>query len=179
MLPYANGLLWYWHEARANSPWYPVARLYRQEKINPFSGLFLALIQLPILIALYRVFWWGIKPGALVGSLYGFVANPGQLNPMFLSLIDLSLPNIYFAVLAGIFQFFQTKMLMPKPDKNKPKGKDMASIMQTQMVYLFPFLTVIILLRLPSALGLYWIASGLFSVAQQYFIIKKTDVKPN
>ena len=30
--------------------------LYRQEKINPFAGLFLALIQFPILIALYRVF---------------------------------------------------------------------------------------------------------------------------
>src|SRR5688572_820076 len=31
--------------------------LYRREKINPFSGLLLALIQLPILIALYNVFW--------------------------------------------------------------------------------------------------------------------------
>ncbi len=71
--------------------------LYKTEKINPFSGLFLALIQLPILIALYRVFWWGIKPGSLVGSLYSFVANPGNFNPMFLSLIDLSKPNIYFA----------------------------------------------------------------------------------
>jgi len=148
--------------------------LYRREKINPFSGLFLALIQLPILIALYNVFWNGLKPGEL-NNLYGFVANPVNINSMFLGLVDLSGPNLIFAVLAGIIQFFQTKMLMPKTDKNQQKGSDMAMMMQKQMVYFFPFITVIILLRLPSALGLYWIASGIFSIVQQYFILRKTN----
>jgi YidC/Oxa1 family membrane protein insertase len=40
------------------------------------------------------------------------------------------------------------------------------------MVYLFPFITVIILFRLPSALGLYWIVGGIFSIVQQYIILK-------
>src|SRR3989344_830297 len=39
--------------------------LYRKEKINPFSALFLALIQLPILIALYIVFQNGLSQEAL------------------------------------------------------------------------------------------------------------------
>jgi len=146
--------------------------LYRKEKINPFSGLILALIQLPILIALYRVFWSGLDASQL-NNLYGFVANPGQINSVFLGLIDLSHPNLIFTVLAGIFQFWQTKMLLPKLKKDKSKSSDVSSIMQKQMAYVLPFLTVIILFRLPSALGLYWVASSVFSIVQQYILIKK------
>ena len=152
--------------------------LYRKEKINPFSGLFLAIIQLPILIALYTVFWKGLNPAELA-NLYSFVYNPGEINSIFLGIIDLSKANFVLAVLAGIFQFFQTKMLMPKNSPIKGKGSDMSQIMQKQMVYFFPFLTVFILMNLPSAIGLYWIVSGLFSIIQQYFILKKSPKLSN
>lgn len=156
-----------------------VLELYKTEKINPFSGLFLALIQLPILIALYSVFWKGLRPEEL-SRLYEFVASPGQINALFLGIIDLSKPNLTFAILAGIMQYFQTKMLSPQnkamgPEGypgQKPKG-DFSQVMQKQMLYFFPVLTVLILLSLPSALGLYWTISGLFSIIQQYFILRK------
>jgi len=146
--------------------------LYRTEKINPFSGLFLALLQLPILIALYQVFWRGLKPEELA-ILYSFTQNPVHINAMSLGLIDLSKPHLAFAILAGLIQYFQTKMLLPKQAK---KGEaDISAMVQKNMVYLFPIITVVILLKLPAALGLYWIASGAFSIAQQYFMMKKTN----
>ncbi len=149
--------------------------LYKREKINPFSGLLLTFIQIPILIALYRVFWDGLNQKKLT-VLYSFVANPIQINPLFLHLVNLSKPNIILAILAGITQYFQTKMLLPKhqidPAK-KSKEVDVSQMMQKQMVYFMPVITVIILLGLPSALGLYWTVSGIFSVIQQYFIFKK------
>jgi len=148
--------------------------LYRQEKINPFSGLFLAIIQLPILIALYTVFRKGLNPSELI-NLYSFVLNPGKINAIFLGIVDLSKANFVLAVLAGILQFFQTKMLMPKSDPKQGKSSDMSQIMQKQMAYFFPFLTVFILMSLPSAIGLYWIVSGIFSIIQQYFILKKSS----
>ena len=148
--------------------------LYRKENINPFSSLLLAIIQLPILVALYRVFWNGLSASELK-YLYPFVANPGHINTIFLGIMDLSKPNWVFAIIAGGVQFFQTKLLLPKPQEGQKKGSDMAVMMQKQMVYFFPIITVLILLRLPSALGLYWIASGLFMVIQQYIIIKKTN----
>lgn len=146
--------------------------LYKTEKINPFSGLFLAFIQLPILIALYSVFWNGLKPEQLI-NLYGFVSNPGTINAIFLSIIDLSKPNFILALLASITQYFQTKMLLPKKDNNPASANDFSKIMQGQMTYLMPVMTLIILLSLPSALGLYWTASSIFSIIQQYLIIKK------
>jgi YidC/Oxa1 family membrane protein insertase len=146
--------------------------LYKNEKINPFSGLFLAFIQLPILIALYQVFWQGLKPEQL-NNLYNFVMRPIIINPIFLGLIDLSKANIYFAIIAGILQFFQTKMVASSQKKVKGSAPDMAQAMQTQMLYVFPVITIIILLSLPSALGLYWIISSIFSIVQQYYILKK------
>jgi len=156
-----------------------ILELYKKEKINPFSGLLLALIQLPILIALYRVFWQGLDPKELTG-LYSFVSNPGHINSIFLHIINLSKPNIIFAVLAGLVQYLQTKMLLPKDSPNKNnQGKDVdfSQAMQKNMTYFLPVFTVIILINLPSALGLYWIASGLFSVIQQYFIFKKDKLE--
>jgi YidC/Oxa1 family membrane protein insertase len=149
--------------------------LYKKEKINPFSGLLLALIQLPILIALYRVFWSGLNPKELAG-LYSFIANPGHISALFLHIIDLSKPNLIFAILAGLTQYFQTKMLLPQNNVQKndqKKQADFAQAMQKQTLYFLPIFTIIILINLPSALGLYWTASGLFSIIQQYLIIKR------
>ena len=148
--------------------------IYKKDKINPFSGLLLTIIQLPILIALYRVFWRGLDSDELK-NLYSFITNPSHINSISFSLIDLGKPNFTLAILAGIFQFWQTKMLLPKQNKNQPKSSSTSAIMQKQMVYIFPILTVVILLKLPSALGLYWLATSVFSIAQQYFILKKIE----
>jgi YidC/Oxa1 family membrane protein insertase len=50
--------------------------LYKTEKTNPFAGIFLVLIQLPILFALYRVFWAGGLPVIHTDLLYSFVTAP-------------------------------------------------------------------------------------------------------
>lgn len=149
--------------------------LYQREKANPFGGCLPLLIQLPVMIALYRVFWKGLDPEAM-SHLYSFVPNPGTIDPTFLGIINLSQPIIGLAILAGIVQFFQTKMIMPKKKKKAAKGDQMSrfsSMMQKQMLYFFPFFTVIILLRFPSAIALYWIVTALFSIVQQKLIFKK------
>jgi YidC/Oxa1 family membrane protein insertase len=150
--------------------------LWRENKINPLSSFMFLLIQIPILWTLYRVFWDGFKPGSL-GLLYGFVANPGTINPMFLGLINLSVALPAFAIAAGVLQFVQTKMIMPKPaDKGKTKQtqtEQFASMMQTQALYVLPVMEILIFWRLPAALSLYWIATSLFSIGQQYYILKK------
>lgn len=148
--------------------------LYKKEKINPFSGCLPLLIQLPILIALYQVFWQGFQLEQMK-FLYNFVPNPGEIDPSFLGMINLSEPNIYLAILAGAFQFIQTKMIQPKMQKMKTEqlSNKFAEMMQKQMLYFFPIFTVLILWGLPSAIGLYWLVSTLFSIAQQYFVFKK------
>jgi len=154
--------------------------LYKKEKINPFGGCLPLLIQFPILVALYRVFYTGLGPGTM-HHLYSFIPNPGTIDTSFLGLINLSQPSIVLAILAGIVQFFQSKTMTPQIKKTKEKQdtKDQFSeIIQKEMLYFFPIFTVFILWRLPSAVGLYWILTGLFSIYQQYLINRET-VKVN
>lgn len=145
--------------------------LYKREKISPFSGCLPLLVQLPVLLALYRVFWRGLQSTQL-SLLYGSVLVPESIDPNFFGLVDLSQPNWILAILAGIFQFFQVKMLSPKM-KGSKKEQGFSGAMQKQMQYFFPILTVLILFRLPSAIGLYWLTTTLFTVIQQYIIFKK------
>jgi len=149
--------------------------LYKKEKINPFSGCLPILIQLPILIALYQVFWKGLQPEAMA-NLYSFVQFPGVIDPTLLGLLNLSTPSLGLAVAAGILQFFQTKMLVPlqKSSGGQKKGtSDFSQLMQKQMLYFFPIFTVVILLRLPSAIALYWLVTSMFSIFQQYLVLNK------
>jgi len=144
--------------------------LYQKEKINPFGGFFLILIQLPILFALYQVFWKGLQKEEIV-YLYSFLRPIGEINPFFLGLINLSQANIVLAVLAGITQFFQSKMTIPSL-KPQDKTSQFSDIFQKQMLYFFPIFTFLILWKLPSAIALYWIVTSLFSIFQQKFVLR-------
>ena len=150
-----------------------IMELYQKEKINPFSGCLPLLIQFPILVALYQVFRKGLAPGEMT-NLYYFVSNPGQINSIFLGIIDLSRPSIILAALAGILQFIQTKMIsfgIPEI-KTKDKIGQFSKIFQKQTLYFFPILTFLILFKLPSAIGLYWLVSTVFTIFQQRLVFK-------
>ncbi|MCK4524930.1 MAG: membrane protein insertase YidC [Candidatus Andersenbacteria bacterium] len=158
--------------------------LYQKHKINPMSGCFPILIQFPILIALYWVFLNGFKDESL-SILYTFISNPGHINPMFIGLVNLSETNIVLAFIAGILQYFQTKMIMGnKKEEDKKENKkektpeektqDFAQSMSKQMIYLMPVLTFVFAMSFPSGLALYWAVTTLFAIVQQSLIIKKT-----
>ena len=147
--------------------------LYRQHKVNPFSGFLLLLVQLPILIALYRVFLNGFSVETL-SNLYSFISFPNSLNYLFLGLIDLNKRNIFIVAAAAVVQYFQGKLSAIK--LNKPfKDLTAAERMSRQMIYLGPILTILFLyfFNLPSAIGLYWLTTSAFSVIQQMIINKQ------
>ncbi len=148
--------------------------IYKEAKINPLASVGLTLIQLPILIAMFRVFQQAINQSGITNDLYSFVPLPQGLKFLFLEKINLAQPNIILTVAAGAFQFWQARMLIPKEKSNSQK-QDINEIMQKQSVYFMPLLTIFILFRLPSALALYWLATGIFSIAQQYALLKRTN----
>jgi len=151
--------------------------IYRQHKINPFSSMLPILVQLPILIAVYQVFWKGLKATQL--ALYSFVHNPGALNTLAFGFLDLSHRNIALAIITGLAQYWQTKMLTqtkpPSEVAKKPGAKDenVMAIMNKQMNVMMPLLTVFIGITLPSGLMLYWLVGLLLTILQQKLVFKK------
>ena len=156
--------------------------LYKQNKVNPFSSCLPLLIQLPILIALYSVMRGGLTMTDVGVNLYSFVHNPGQLNAISLGFLNMAKPNIILALLAGAAQFWQAKMLSRKqPPKNAGAGakdEDMMAMMNKQMLYMMPVMTVVIGASLPAGLTTYWLFSTLFTAIQQKVLFKKNGIKP-
>lgn len=155
--------------------------LYKRNNINPFASCLPLLIQLPIMFILYKVFTVGLNTDRF-DMLYSFTPRPEFINTIF-CWVDLSKPNIAFAIVAGVLQFFQSKMMMPpKPKVDKNKEQDAASIaanFSSQMIYMMPIMTILIAVKLPAALPLYWIVTTLFMIVQQKMLSRhKVKIDP-
>ena len=156
--------------------------LYKNNKVNPFTSCLPMLVQLPILIALYLVLRDGLASSNLAQNLYPFVHNPEKISAVSLGIFNLAEHNFVLAVLAGAAQFWQAKMLTRKtPPKNAgPGAKDegLAAMMNKQMLYFMPLMTVIIGMRLPGGLTLYWFLSTALMGLQQFILFRKLPPTP-
>ncbi|MFA5163696.1 MAG: YidC/Oxa1 family membrane protein insertase [Patescibacteria group bacterium] len=151
--------------------------LYKEHKINPFSSCLPILIQLPFLIAVYQVFRDGLNNK--LDLVYSFISKPETINTISFGFINLSEKNIYLAILAGAAQFWQGKMMIAKNKATSEtsiggtKDESMTAIMNKQMTYMMPILTVFIGATLPGGLTLYWLVITLLTALQQFVILKK------
>ena len=153
--------------------------LYKTEKVSPFSSCLPLLIQLPFFIAVYNVFRKGLTNGQSLDILYSFIKNPGSINPMFFGLVNLAQPNFVLAILAGFSQYWVSKMLVTKkqPAVAGAKDEDMAAMMNKQMLYFMPLITIFIGLSLPAGLTLYWFITTVLTGAQQIYMFRKVKTQ--
>ena len=186
-----------------------VMELYRERGVKPFSSIGILLIQLPIFIALFQVisiitqhpdrishYVYGfIKPFEAVGQL---IHNPHAGESLF-GVIDLAKTafqggKIYpalitLAVIAALFQYIQTKQLMPKSDSKKKlrdilkesagggqvDQSEMTAIMTSKMALFMPLLLLVFALFLPGAVILYYAVSSIVAVIQQHIILSRDE----
>ena len=162
--------------------------LYAKDKVNPAASCLPLLIQLPIFIGLYQALRIGLTSTSL-SLLYPFVPNPQHINTLFFGLTDLTKPSYVLTVLAAIVQFIQTKQILKPPaatvappptevaTSEGAKDEGMAAMMNKQMAYTMPIVTIIIGLKLPGGLTLYWFVMSLLTVLQQWWLMKKMPPK--
>ena len=150
-----------------------VMNLYREHKVSPLAGCLPLLIQLPLLLGLYRVFMLVIKPQAL-SLLYSFVPHPSSINHLLLGLLDISMPSRILAVVAGLLQFILGRM-MSASQQGAPAA---AAAMNRQMMYLLPVIIIVIGWSLPAGLSLYWAVTTLFSIGEQLYIRRASGILP-
>jgi len=150
--------------------------LYKNKGVNPFSGFLVLIIQIPIILALYWVFFRGGLPVIDQTLLYSFVSFPEMVNMKFLWVADISGRSILLALAASVTQYFQIKLTLPplKPrDKNAGLKEDMMRSFQLQMRYVMPLVVFGIAYFISAAIALYWTTSNLFALAQEVLVLKK------
>ncbi|MDP3771012.1 MAG: YidC/Oxa1 family membrane protein insertase [bacterium] len=151
--------------------------LYRESKVNPLSSCLPVLIQLPFLIGIY----WALQravSGQSFELLYSFVRHPGDLNPIAFGFLPVGKPSIPLAVIAGVAQWWATRMLLaqrPPPAIAAKGGKDedMMSMMNKQMSIMMPIMTVVIGATLPAGLTLYWFVTTALQGIQQHLMFRR------
>lgn len=182
--------------------------LYRENGVNPFSSIGVLLLQLPVLLALYSVIRLITQDkNNVVSHSFGFIQNFGYMkevtadignfNEKLFGTIDLThsalmgnkiyWPLMIMAVLAAVFQYFQSKQLMPQPKEKKSikqlfkeagQGKqadqnDVSAAMSSSMIKIFPILTFLFAVSVQGALALYLLMTTLVGWAQQTYILSR------
>ena len=157
-------------------------KLYQEHGVNPLGGCLPIIVQVIFLIAIYQVII-GISNGGFLANgadLYRFVSNPGEIAHHFFGIADLAKPSYLFAALAALAQFYQVKMMLDAQKTDQPAKKvddstepDFMAIMNKQMLFIGPGMTLFIGATFPAALSLYWLVSTVFTIVQQIFIFKK------
>ncbi len=180
------------------------AQLYKDHGFNPASGCLPQIVQIVVLIALFNAFRTVLKPtGAdLVKNLNPILYDNNKLpadfklSTKFYSL-DLSQPNVIkvpalpvplpglVLLLTGIIQLLSSKMMIPAVKKEEKLAEktaapedDMMAATQTQMVYMFPAMTIIFGYQFPAGLILYWLVFSLVSMGQQYLVTGWGGLRP-
>jgi YidC/Oxa1 family membrane protein insertase len=126
-------------------------KLYKEHKINPFSGCLPVLVQLPVLIAFYRVLLNAI---ALRGASFLWIKDLAQPDTIF-TVAGLSINPLPLAMTAGTF--LQQKMT--------PTGGDPQ---QQKMMMFMPFMMLFFFYNLAAGLTLYYTLQQLLSLLQQW-----------
>ncbi len=144
--------------------------LYKLHGVNPLMGCLPQLAQLPVLFALY----W-----AIIGVTNDEVTMAG-LEMAFLWLSDLAVPDVWLppgvdlpfklpgalALTAGATQWVVQRMMMNRMTKD-PQQQMIQNVMQ-----FMPIMIVFFAMQFPSGLALYWVVSNVFSIGQQWFIMR-------
>jgi YidC/Oxa1 family membrane protein insertase len=123
-------------------------RLYRENKVNPFGGFFLIIIQIPVFIALYKVLMETIE--LRQSPFFGWIKDLSDKDPYYIT-----------PIIMGATMFIQQKMT---PSAGDP--------MQAKIMLIMPIIFTFMFLNFPSGLVLYWLVNNILSIAQQYLIYK-------
>jgi YidC/Oxa1 family membrane protein insertase len=154
--------------------------LYKREKINPISGCWPVLIQIPVFFSLYKVlfvtiemrhapfFGWiqdlAAQDPTNVFNLFGLLPYDPTALPMIGSFLAIGV----WPVLMGITMWVQMKLNPPPTDPS-----------QAMIFGLMPILFTFMLGTFPAGLVIYWAWNNFLSVLQQYTIMKRHGVDVN
>lgn len=169
--------------------------LYKEHGVNPAGGCVPALIQIPIIIALYQTILAFFDPKGLeninkvlyikdwhftsVPNLDFFGLNLAA-KPSDFGKIGLFL--LLIPIITAVLQLVQSKMMGPeKPLKEYPTDSpkeikekegvgDSMAAMQSQMMYMMPLMVGYFAFQFPIGLALYWNTFTVLGIIQQYKI---------
>ncbi|MBI3513113.1 MAG: membrane protein insertase YidC [Proteobacteria bacterium] len=146
--------------------------LYKKHQVNPVSGCFPVVLQIPVFFSLYKVLFVTIEMRH--APFYGWIHDLSAHDPTtvlnLFGLIPFTAPHILdpisigaWPIIMGITMFLQQK-LNPQP----------ADPVQAKVFMFMPIIFTFMLGQFAVGLVIYWSWNNLLSMAQQWVIMKRT-----
>ena len=152
--------------------------LYKREKINPLSGCWPVLIQIPVFFSLYTVifislemrhapfFGWiqdlAAQDPTNIFTLFGLIPWDPTALPFIGGFLHLGI----WPVIMGITMWVQMRLNPPPPDPT-----------QAAIFNWMPVIFTFTLGTFPAGLVIYWSWNNFLSICQQYFIMSRHGAK--
>src|SRR3989338_3344329 len=151
-------------------------KLFKQHGVNPMSGCFPIMLQMPVFFALFRTLQssFEMRQAPFV-SWIGDLSAPDKLLQLPFAIPFLGEWFNILPIIMGIASFVQMKLTPKTTTGDDPQAK-----MQQKMMQMMPLIFPFILYSFPSGLTLYWTTSTLISIGEQILIrrsVKKLDRK--
>lgn len=136
--------------------------LYKEHGVNPLSGCLPLLVQMPILIGLYR---YVISPYLFEFAQGHFLWIGSSLSQKYPSIVgaNMSMPDIPLVIIYTISMIWSQKLSVVDPNQGPE---------QKMMMYMMPVMFAFMFWKFPSAFMLYWLLFNVISTTQQYYILK-------
>ena len=150
-------------------------KLFKQHGVNPMSGCFPILLQMPVFFALFRTLQNSFEMRQ--APFVSWITDLSEPDKLFHLPFTIPFLGEWFNILPlimGVASFVQMK-LTPKTTS----GDDPQARMQQKMMQMMPLIFPVILYNFPSGLTLYWTTSTMISIGEQILIrrsVKKLDI---
>lgn len=145
-----------------------MAKLYKEEKINPLAGCLPIFLQMPIFFALYKALRVAVEMRHQ--PFYAWIHDLSAPDPMHVlnlfGLLDFT-PTSFLAIgplaiLLGVTMWLQFKL---NPAATDP--------MQQQVFMIMPWMMMFVMAPFAAGLLIYWITSNILTVGQQQFLYSR------
>jgi YidC/Oxa1 family membrane protein insertase len=163
-----------------------VLKFYQENKINPLSGCFPLLAQMPVLISLFQVLRdpqkHVPKPGHAFDRLYNdLCGGSGKCVPsahflgidLFEKLSDnyLNIPLLLLIALVVLASWYQSYQTIQR--QRNTGGADSITSQMKIMTNIAPVMIGVFSISVPAGLPLYWLTSSAWRIGQQHFVLNK------
>lgn len=143
--------------------------LYKREKVNPVSGCWPLLLQIPVFYALYKVL--NVTLELRHAPFFGWIQDLSAPDPTnifnLFGLLPFTPPSFLhigvLPILMGLTMWAQQKLNPAPPDPT-----------QAKIMGFFPLIFTFVLAPFASGLVLYWTLSNFLSIIQQAIIMKRS-----
>lgn len=153
-----------------------IMALYKENKVNPLTGCFPIIIQIPFLIAMFDLLKtsFPLRGSSFIPGWINNLTSPDVIFQWSKPIFFLGTQLHLLPILLGLVMFLQQKISMiGKKVSDMTDQQRQQQAMGTMMTVLF----TLMFYNFPSGLNLYWLSSMLLGIIQQWITNKILDKK--